>query len=421
MWDDSSVRRLLRQMFDAAIASADPYTAVRQNLPPKPSGRCIVVGAGKASAAMAAALDSAWPDVDVSGVVVTRYGHSVPDGRIRILEAAHPVPDARSLEAGLAVESAVHGLSSDDLVVAMFSGGGSSLLVAPAGDLSLEDKQGVNRSLLNSGATIGEMNVVRKYLSRLKGGRLTAAARPAKVFTMVISDVPGDDPADVASGPTVFNDSTIEAVREIVNRRRIHLPASVQSFMEHRQETPRRDEIASDVRVIAAPALALAAAAQVATDAGLGNLILGDAIEGEARELGTVMGGIALSAKLRGQPLKGPAVILSGGEGTVSIGPGPTGRGGRNTEFLLSLLCTLKGHSGIWAIAGDTDGIDGTEDAAGATIAPDSLLRARDAGLDAKMFLALHDSYSYFEQIGDLIKTGPTLTNVNDFRAIFVL
>ncbi len=420
-WNDRTVRTLLRQMFDAAVESAAPSAAVLRNLPPKPAGRCIVIGAGKASAAMAAALDAAWPDVDVSGVVVTRYGHAVPAGRIRIIEASHPVPDDMSLEAGRLILRAVQGLSKDDLVVAMMSGGGSALLVAPSEDMTLSDKQAVNRALLQSGATIREMNAVRKHLSLIKGGRLAMAARPASVVTLVISDVPGDDPSDIASGPTVADDSTIEMVREILRRRRIQLPARAQAVIDTGVETPKRQDLASDVRIIAAPSLALAAAARVAEDAGVRTLILGDAIEGEAREMGTVMAGIALSARTRGLPVDGPAVILSGGEGSVSIGAVNPGRGGRNTEFLLSLAVALAAKDGVWAIACDTDGIDGTEDAAGAIVSPDSLIRSEHAGLDAKNHLAAHDSYSFFQRIGDLVKTGPTLTNVNDFRAIFVL
>ncbi|MDO1582583.1 glycerate kinase type-2 family protein [Rhizobium oryzicola] len=421
LWNDQTVRSLLRRIFDAAIESAAPSKAVLRNLPPKPAGRCIVVGAGKASAAMAAALDAAWPDVDVSGVVVTRYGHAVPAGRIRIIEASHPVPDEMSLKAGRTILETVRGLTADDLVIAMMSGGGSSLLVAPAGDMTLADKQAVNAALLKSGATISEMNTVRKHLSLIKGGRLALAAAPARVVTLVISDVPGDDPAAIASGPTVGDDSTIADVREILQRRHIQLPPRALAVLEAGVGLPRRGDLTGQVRIIAAPSMALAAAAHVASEAGLRTLILGDALEGESREMGTIMGGIALSARRSEHPVKGPAVILSGGETTVSIRGGESGRGGRNTEFLLSLALALSGNEGIWAIAGDTDGIDGTEDAAGAIVSPDTLRRSRAAGLDAKKLLAGHDSYSFFEGIGDLIKTGPTLTNVNDFRAIFVL
>ncbi|NKJ96067.1 DUF4147 domain-containing protein [Rhizobium leguminosarum bv. viciae] len=420
-WTDQKARETLHQIFDAAVESANPQQAVFENLPDKPKGRCIVVGAGKASAAMAAALDNAWPDVDLSGVVVTRYGHAVSAGRIRIIEASHPVPDAMSETAAADVLQAVHGLTPDDLVVALVSGGGSALLVAPAGGMTLADKQSVNRALLASGATITEMNAVRKHLSRIKGGRLGLAARPAKVVTLVISDVPGDDPASIASGPTIADESTIDEVRGIISRYRIVLPDTARSVLDSGDETPKPADLASDVRIIAAPSLALDSAAKGAANAGLQTLVLGDAIEGEARELGTVMAGIALSAKTKGLPVRGPAVLLSGGEGTVTIGCEPAGRGGRNTEFLLGLAVALKGHAGIWAIAGDTDGIDGTEDAAGAVVTPDTLERGRKKGLDARAYLASHDSYSYFDEIGDLVKTGPTLTNVNDIRAILIV
>ncbi|MHC2216774.1 glycerate kinase type-2 family protein [Rhizobium leguminosarum] len=420
-WTDQKARATLHQIFDAAVESASPQRAVLENLPDKPTGRCIVVGAGKASAAMAAALDSAWPDVDLSGVVVTRYGHAVPAGRIRIIEASHPVPDAMSERAAADVLQAVRGLTPDDLVVALVSGGGSALLVAPAGGMTLADKQSVNRALLASGATITEMNAVRKHLSRIKGGRLGLAARPAKVVTLVISDVPGDDPASIASGPTIADESTIDEVRGIISRYRIVLPDTARFVLDSGEETPKPADLASDVRIIAAPSLALDSAAKAAANAGLQTLVLGDAIEGEARELGTVMAGIALSAKTKGLPVRGPAVLLSGGEGTVSIGCQPAGRGGRNTEFLLGLAVALKGHAGIWAIAGDTDGIDGTEDAAGAVVTPDTLERGRKKGLDARAYLASHDSYSFFDEIGDLVKTGPTRTNVNDIRAILIV
>lgn len=418
VWTDQKARAVLHQIFDAAVESANPQRAILKNLPDKPRGRCIVVGAGKASAAMAAALDSAWPDVDVSGVVVTRYGHAVPAGRIRIIEASHPVPDAMSQTAAADLLQAVHGLTPDDLVIALISGGGSALLVAPASGMSLADKQSVNRALLASGATITEMNAVRKHLSRIKGGRLGLAARPAKVVTLVISDVPGDDPASIASGPTIADQSTIDEVRGILSRYRIVLPDTARAVLDSGDETPKPADLESDVRIIAAPSLALESAAKAAASAGLQPLVLGDAIEGEARELGTVMAGIALSAKIKGLPVRGPAVLLSGGEGTVSIGREAAGRGGRNTEFLLGLAVTLKGHAGIWAIAGDTDGI---EDAAGAVVTPDTLERGLKKGLDARAHLASHDSYSFFDEIGDLVKTGPTLTNVNDIRAILIV
>ncbi len=418
--DDIKATAILREMFDAAIASADPHRVLAAHLPEKPKGRCIVVGAGKASAAMAAALEAAWPDVPMSGVVVTRYGHAVPTTHIKIIEAAHPVPDEKSITASESVLKAVKDLSADDLVIALISGGGSSLLVAPAGQMTLADKQAVNQALLHSGASIHEMNAVRRRLSRIKGGRLAQSAYPARVVTMVISDVPGDDPAIIASGPTVPDPSSSQDVSDIVTRYNLQLPASAIAVLDTAVDATVLAMGKTDVRMIASPKMALAAAAQVATQHGINALILGDALEGEAREVGKVMAGIARSAKLNGQPVRGPAVILSGGETTVTIETGKAGRGGRNTEFLLSLAVALQGAGGVWALAGDTDGIDGTEDAAGAMISPDSLERGRMQNLDARAFLKAHDSYSYFDALGALIKTGPTLTNVNDFRAILI-
>lgn len=419
--DDATVRALLRSFFDAAVASAQPGEAVIRHLPAKPRGRCVVVGAGKASAAMAAAVDAAWPDVNLSGVVVTRYGYAVPAGRIRIVEAAHPVPDASSLAAAEAVLAAVGGLGPDDLVLALISGGGSSLMTLPAPGLTLADKQAVNAALLASGATIVEMNAVRKYLSAIKGGRLAAAVGEARLVTLVVSDVPGDDPAVIASGPTVASDTTIAEVRAIVERHRLPLPDRVRAHLAAASDhvSPRRPT--AQTRIVAAPALALRAVAETVRAAGLTPLILGDAIEGEARELGTIMAGIARSVRDHGVPVAAPAVLLSGGETTVSIGSGPCGRGGRNTELLLGLAVALEGAADIWAIAGDSDGIDGSDDAAGAFVTPDTLARARSRGLDARAFLRGHDSYGFFDAVGDLLKTGPTLTNVNDIRAVLVL
>ncbi|EKJ97432.1 hydroxypyruvate reductase [Bradyrhizobium lupini HPC(L)] len=380
----------------------------------------MVVGAGKASAAMAAALEAAWPNVDLSGVVVTRYGHAVPTGRIEIIEASHPVPDDRSAEAAKRILAAVEGLTADDMVIALISGGGSALMVSPAEGMTLADKMAVNRALLASGATISEMNAVRKHLSRIKGGRLALAAKPARVVSLLISDVPGDDPSEIASGPTVADPSDIETVREIVSRYALDLPENVRKVLEKGEETPKAGDIAEDIRLIAAPSLALQAAADEAVKLGLTPLILGDSLEGESRDVGAVMAGIAISARRKGLPLKGPAVLLSGGETTVTIGKGPAGKGGRNTEFLLSLALTLKGADGIWAIAGDSDGIDGVEDAAGAVVTPDTLARMRAAGVDPRQSLVSHDSYTAFRAAGDLVVTGPTLTNVNDIRAILI-
>ncbi|MDE1149857.1 MAG: glycerate kinase [Azospirillaceae bacterium] len=417
---DEKARSALRQVFDAAVASAAPGPAVLRHLPARPKGRCVVVGAGKASAAMAAALDAAWPNVPLSGLVVTRYGHAVPAGRIEIVEAAHPVPDANGELAARRILDKVQGLGPDDLVIALISGGGSALLPLPAQGMTLADKQAVNQALLASGATITEMNAVRKHLSAIKGGRLAAAASPARVVTLVISDVPGDDPAIIASGPTLPDTSTVADVRAIVARYGIDLPPSASAVLARGEETPKPGQIATDVRIIAAPAMALATAARKARGMGLTPLILGDALEGEAREMGTIMAGIARSVRDHGLPVRAPALILSGGETTVSIGKGPAGRGGRNTEFLLGFAVAMAGESGVWAIAGDSDGIDGTEDAAGALVTPDTLARGRAKGLDARTLLDTHDSYTFFQGIGDLVVTGPTLTNVNDIRAILV-
>jgi glycerate 2-kinase len=413
-------RATLRHIFDAAVASADPGAAVLRHLPEKPRGRCVVIGAGKASVAMAAALDAAWPDVDLIGVVVTRHGQGGSAGRIEVIEASHPTPDAMSEEAGRRILSAVDGLTVDDLVVALMSGGGSALMVLPADEMTLADKQSVNKSLLASGANIVEMNAVRKHLSAIKGGRLALAAHPARVVTLVISDIPGDDPAAVASGPTVADPSTLADVRKIIARYQIDLPPAASAILSTNNETPKSLAARNTVRVIAAPSLALAAAAEAAAKAGLTPLILGDAIEGESRELGIVMAGVARSVRLNGFPVKAPAVLLSGGETTVTIGKGPAGRGGRNTEYLLGFAIAMAGEPDVFALAGDSDGIDGTEDAAGAIVTPDTLARGRAAGLDTRAYLVAHDSFSFFDGIGDLIRTGPTGTNVNDIRAVLI-
>lgn len=419
-WSEQRARDALRAIFDAAVDSADPRKVLSSYLPEKPGGRCVVVGAGKASAAMAAALEEAWPDVALSGVVVTRYGHAVPTGRIEIIEAAHPVPDENSVMAADRMIEAVSALGPDDMVIALISGGGSALMVAPAGQMTLDDKRAVNRALLASGAAIGEMNAVRKHLSRIKGGRLAEAARPAGIVSLLISDVPGDDPSEIASGPTVADPTTTEDVRKIIARYGILLPPAALAAFDTAGETPKRLEKA-DLRIIASPRQALQAAADKARSIGLTPLILGDALEGEAREVGTVMAGIAASVRQHGLPITAPAVLLSGGETTVTIGSGSVGKGGRNSEFLLSLAIALKGREGIFALAGDSDGIDGVEDAAGAIVTPDTLAHLREAGIDPHTCLAGHDSYTAFAAIGDLVVTGPTLTNVNDIRAILVI
>ncbi len=420
--DDARAAELLRAIFAAAVAAADPRLVLKENLPERPAGRVVVVGVGKSAALMAAVVEEAWKDVPLEGVVVTRYGHAVPTRRIEVIEAAHPVPDEASARGAARILAAVQGLGPEDLVLALISGGGSALATLPAAGLTLADKQAVNRALLASGATIQEMNTVRKHLSAFKGGRLAAAARPARLLALAISDVPGDDPAVIASGPTVPDPTTFADARAILARYRITPPQAVAARLAAEvDETPKPGSLPhAGFRLIATPAMALAAAARKAAEAGLSPLVLGDALEGEAREMGTVMAGIAASARAHGQPIAPPSVLLSGGEATVTIGAGPAGCGGRNTEFLLGLAVALGGRPGIWAIAGDSDGIDGTEDAAGALIGPATLARARAAGLDARAMLARHDSYSLFAALGDLVKTGPTLTNVNDIRAILI-
>jgi glycerate 2-kinase len=416
--NDAKARGFLRAVFDAAVASAQPSQVLAAHLPAKPKGRCIVVGAGKASAAMAAALEQAWPDVPLSGVVVTRYGHAVPTSRVRIIEAAHPVPDDNSLQAARDIMDAVRGLTKDDVVIALMSGGGSALLVSPAKGMTLADKQALNRALLRCGASIADMNVVRKQLSLIKGGKLARAAHPAKVVTLVISDVPGDDPAIIASGPTVFDGSTPQDAINILSRYKIDVPHNVMAAL--RESPDQGAPLRTDVRMIASPLLALKAAAAAAVAQGVTPLILGDALEGEARDVGKVHAGMALSCRLHGHPVKAPCVLLSGGETTVTLTEKTTGRGGRNTEFLLSTAIALNGAENIWGLAADTDGIDGSDSAAGAVMTPDTVARARAQNLDPAAFLNAHDSHGFFSAIGDLVVTGPTFTNVNDMRAILI-
>lgn len=422
VWDNASARQALRSLFDAAIAAADPRKVLAAHLPDRPHGRCIVVGGGKSAAVMAAALEDAWPDVPLEGTVVTRYGHAVPTRRIEVIEASHPVPDANSQRGALRLLERVRGLRPDDLVVALMSGGASALCAAPAPGLTLADKQAVNRALLACGANISEMNCVRKHLSAIKGGRLAAAAAPARVVTLAISDVPGDDPAVIGSGPTVPDPTTFAEARALLARYGIDPSPAVAARLEQEDdETPKPGSLPhADFRLIAAPMMALRHAAQVARGVGLLPIILGDALEGEAREMGTVMAGIARSIRTHGEPAAAPTVLLSGGETTVTMGHGPAGHGGRNTEFLLGLAVALDGAPGIWATAGDTDGVDGMDEVAGALLAPDTLARVRAKGLDPRRMLAGHDSHSLFDAAGDLIITGPTLTNVNDFRAILI-
>jgi hydroxypyruvate reductase len=415
---------LLRRLFAAAIASAQPALCLPQHLPTPESlgkGRLIVIGAGKASAAMARVVEDHWP-APLSGLVVTRYGYGVPCDRIEIVEASHPVPDEAGLHAAQRMLKLVQGLSPDDLVLCLISGGGSSLLPLPIDGLTLSDKQAVNRALLKSGATISEMNCVRRHLSAIKGGRLAAACHPARVLTLLISDVPGDSPMDIASGPTVPDPTSCDEALAIIRRYDITLPASVLEVLQSgRGESvkPGDPRLArSEVRMIATPQMALEAAADAARQAGIQAYILGDALEGEARDVGKVLAGIALQVAERGQPFAAPCVLLSGGETTVTVRG--HGRGGRNVECLLATAIALNGHPRIYALAGDTDGVDGQEEIAGATVAPDSLARAWSLGLKPKDSLANNNGHGFFEALGDSVVTGPTLTNVNDFRALLI-
>jgi glycerate 2-kinase len=417
-------QELLRRMFDAAVASAQPSRCVPPHLPDPRTigpGRLVVIGAGKASAAMARAVEAHWRG-PLSGLVVTRYGYAVPCQRIEIVEAAHPVPDAAGLAAAERMSSLVQGLHADDVVLCLVSGGGSSLLPLPAPGLTLAHKQAVNRALLACGATIREMNCVRRHLSGIKGGRLAAACHPARVLTLLMSDVPGDDPVDIASGPTVADATTCADALAIVRRHGIDVPHAVLDVLESgRGESvkPGDPRLArATTRMVATPQMALEAAADVARAAGYAAHILGDALEGEARDVGTVLAGIARQVAERAQPVAPPCVLLSGGETTVTVRGG--GRGGRNVECLLSMAIALDGHPRIHALAGDTDGVDGLEEIAGACIAPDTLARAWSQGLRPREALADNDGHGLFQALGDSVITGPTLTNVNDLRAIVI-
>ncbi len=414
-------RPLLRDMFDAAIAAAQPALCVPRHLPAAPNGRLVVIGAGKASAAMARAVEDHWQGA-LSGLVVTRYGYSVPCERIEIVEAAHPVPDGAGEVAAKRLLEFVTGLTEDDLVLCLISGGGSSLLPLGLPGLTLADEQALNRALLASGAGIGEMNCVRRHLSAIKGGRLAAACGPARVVNLLLSDVPGDDPIDIASGPTVADPTTCADALAVLRRYGINVPARALDLLESGEgETlkPRDARLPPiETRFVATPQMALEAAANVAREAGLTPYILGDAIEGEARDVAKTMAGIALQIARRGQPFAAPCVLVSGGETTVTVRG--RGRGGRNVEFLLSLGIALHGEPGIHALAGDTDGVDGQEEIAGAVLTPDTLSRAWAQGLRPRERLDDNDGHGFFQALGDSVVTGPTLTNVNDFRAIVI-
>jgi hydroxypyruvate reductase len=411
-------------MFDAAVASAQPALCVPPHLPSAATlgkGRLFVIGAGKASAAMAQAVEQAWHG-PLSGLVITRYGYGVPCQKIEIVEAAHPVPDEAGLNAARRMMSFVSGLTADDIVLCLISGGGSALMPLPIDGLTLEHKQSVNRALLACGANISEMNCVRRHLSAIKGGRLAAACHPARVITLLMSDVPGDHMVDIASGPTVPDPTTCADALAIVDRYRIELPAEVREVLSSgRGESvkPGDPRLArNEVKMIATPQMALEAAARVAEQAGYRAHILGDAIEGEARDVGKVLAAMALQVAERAQPFKAPCVLLSGGETTVTVRG--NGRGGRNVECLLSLAATLGGHARIHALMGDTDGVDGMEDIAGAMVHPDTLERAWAQQMPVLKYLENNDGHSFFSALGDSVITGPTLTNVNDFRAILI-
>lgn len=417
----AELRRVLHDMFEAAVAAASPSRCLPRLLPKPPKGRTVVVGAGKAAAAMASTVEQHWHGA-LEGLVVTRYGHGAFCERIEVIEAAHPVPDASGLEAARRILGKVRGLQSDDLVLCLMSGGASSLLAHPAGDIRLDDKQKINRALLRSGAHIGEMNCVRKHLSAIKGGKLALAASPARVVSLIISDVPGDDLSVVGSGPTVPDATTRADAIAVLAKYGIEAPQSVIRHLESSgSETPKPDNarFANVTNIcVARPQDAMEAAARIAHDAGFRSLILGNAIEGEARDVARVHAGIAKQVAAFGQPIELPCVLISGGETTVTVRG--DGRGGRNAEFLLSLAIALDGQRGIAAIAADTDGIDGSEDNAGAFLLPDTISRAAKLGLNPEAFLAKNDAYTVFARLDDLLVTGPTRTNVNDFRAILV-
>jgi hydroxypyruvate reductase len=418
---NTTPRELLAAMFAAAVNSAQPEHCVPPHLPAPPTGRTLVIGAGKASAAMARVLERHWPG-PLEGLVVTRYGYAVPCEHIEIVEAAHPVPDAAGREAAARMLAMMAGLSADDLVICLISGGGSALLPLPGAGVTLEDKQAISRALLKSGASISEMNCVRRHLSAIKGGRLAAACHPARVVNLLISDVPGDNPMDIASGPTVADPSTCGDALDIVRRYGIELPDAARALLESGAgETIKpADERLTNVstHLIATPQQALEAAAAVARAAGVTPVLLGDRLEGEARDVGKVMAGIALQVRAHGQPVPPPCVLLSGGETTVTVRG--NGRGGRNVEFLLALAIALDAAPGIDAVAGDTDGVDGQEEIAGAFIGPDTLARAWAKGIRPRDSLDNNDGHGFFEALGDALVTGPTLTNVNDFRAILI-
>ncbi len=427
---DTDPRGFLRSLYDAAVARALPAEVIAASLPEPPKGRTLVIGAGKAGGAMAAAVDALWPrEAPLSGLVVTRYDHVPPayrlkPGRIEVVEAAHPVPDEAGRKAAERIAKLTHGLSADDLVLCLISGGGSALLSLPAKGITLEDKQAINKALLKSGAAIDEMNCVRKHLSGIKGGRLAAMCAPARVVTLLISDVPGDAPEVIASGPTVPDPTTCADALRILTRYGIAIaPAALAGLQSGAFESikPGDARFAEHrVQLIATPQESLEAAAALARGAGIEAHILSDQIEGESREIGKMHAALARQIATRGQPFSRPCVVLSGGETTVTVNA-KGGRGGRATEFLLGCAIALQSERGVYVLAADTDGIDGMEDNAGAIVTPSTLVRAKEAGLKAADFLDRNDAYSFFQHLGDLVVPGPTFTNVNDFRALLIL
>ena len=424
-WNDASADAALRALYAAAVRAADPLAVLAAHLPEPPAkGRVIVVGVGKAAAKMAQAAEAAWAHVPLTGLVIAPHGAGLPLERIALRYGKHPTPDAGGAAAAAEILRLVQGLTAEDLVLALISGGGSSLSTLPAHGLSLEDLIATNQALLDSGAVIGEMNCVRKHLSAFSGGRLAVAAHPARVVTLAISDVPGDDPEVIASGPTVGDPSTFAEARAIAARYGMALPPAVTAHLAAGvEESPKPGDprlANAELRMIATPMMALRAMETAAREMGLTPLILGDALEGEARHVGTVLGGMARSVAAHGLPVGAPCVLLSGGETTVTMAKGTDGAGGRNTECLLSLALTLNGAPGIWALCADTDGIDGKSEAAGATAGPGTLAAARAKGLDPKALLLAHRSLDVFAAAGSLVTTGPTLTNVNDVRVILV-
>ncbi|WP_457351398.1 glycerate kinase type-2 family protein [Roseateles sp. P5_D6] len=426
-------RALLRQLYDVAVARALPGRVLAAHLPPPPKGRTLVLGAGKAGGSMAQALEAAWPaDAKLSGLVITRYGHVPPNykpRRLQVVEAAHPVPDAAGLAASEKLLALTLGLTADDLVICLISGGGSALMSLPAPGLTLADKQAINRALLNSGAAIDEMNCVRKHLSAVKGGRLAAACAPARVLTLAISDVPGDDPAVIASGPTVADPTTCADALAICRRYKIELPAAARAGLESGTfETPKPGDFAQaghELVMLSTPQMSLEAAAAFAREQGIAAHILSDEIEGESRVVGGMHAALARAVARRGEPFARPCVILSGGETTVTVDPSrlaaAIGKGGRATEFLLGCALALQCEPGVHALAADTDGIDGVGPHAGALLTPSSLGRARALGLNPQALLDEHDSASFFAPLGDLLVPGPSFTNVNDFRALLIV